>query len=263
MRKRSSIIAIGVIAALIVVAAFAVSMVFAGSPLQTATTGTPGTAAGTTTGTPATQQAQSTPVPPRYVRIWSSMCVEGVPYTLLSVPPDAKFAVVEEQKASSGPIKPSASLTPLASSGTGVPVTGGTGTSQASTMTGPGTPQVAMSTGTPQAGSGTGVPVTGGNGSLGIVPSQNSCTAMGTISGQQMVMCSGPQANTFTLYVHGSQGTETYHGQLWDCTAAKPTATKGPGGNLGPTGAGTGAATDTPAVANTPATPMPVASPTP
>ena len=257
MKSSSNIIAIGVIAALIIGAGFAVSMAFAGSPRQAATTGTPGAA---TTGT-----AQATPVPPSFVRVWSSMCVEGVPYTLLSVPPDTKFALVEESVA--GAVTPGATLTaiagtPQASSGTGVPVTGGTGTPAASMTTE--TPQATLSSGTSQAG-GTGVPVTGGTGSLGVVPGQNSCTALGTASGQQLVLCTGPQAAPFTLFVHGSQGSQTYKSQLWDCTIVDRTPrpdTPTPGTGTPSTGmpSPVSGPTDTP-VATTPTAPMPTNTP--
>ncbi len=258
MKSSSKIIATGVIAALIIGAAFAVTMAFAGSPLQAATTGTPGT------GTPgaagavaqATNTTQPTPVPPRYVRVWSSMCVEGVPYTLLSVPTDVRFALVQVQ-ASSGPVKPSASLTPQANGSTAGK---GTGTPQASTGSGTGAPQASIGTGTPQAANGTGVPVTGAQNSLGMVPAENSCTSLGTVSGVQLVMCTGPQASAYTLFAHGAQGSQTYMGKLWDCTVVNKTPA--PKNNVTGMGTATGmpAATMTP-VANTPTPPQPTSTP--
>ncbi len=273
MKSSSKIIATGVVAALIVGAAFAVTLAFAGSPLQAATTATPGT--GTPgTGTPgaagsvaqATNTMQPTPVPPRYVRVWSSMCVEGVPYTLLSVPTDVRFALVETQ-ASSGPVQPSASLTPQANgstaggAGTGTPqASAGTGTPQASMGSGTGTPQASIgSTGTPQAANGAGVPVTGAQNSLGIVPAQDSCTSLGTVSGVQLIMCTGPQASKYQLYAHGSQGTETYMGQLWDCSLPNRTPSPKNGSALG-TGTSMPGSTSTP-VANTPTPPQPTSTP--
>ncbi len=268
MKSSSKIIATGVIAALIIGAAFAVTMAFAGAPLQAATTGTPGTGTPSAAGAvaQATNTQQPTPVPPRYVRVWSSMCVEGVPYTLLSVPTDVRFALVQVQ-AAAGPVKPSASLTPQANgstaggAGTGTPQasTAGTGTPQASMGTGTGTPQASMGTGTPQAANGTGVPVTGAQNTLGMVPAENSCTSLGTVSGVQLIMCTGPQASKYTLYAHGSQGTQTYFGTLWDCTSGKTPSPK--------TSTGMSTATSAPAgptmtpVANTPTPPQPTSTP--
>ncbi len=264
MKSSSKIIATGVIAALLVGAAFAVTLAFAGSPLQAATTGTPGT------GTPgaagavaqATNTQQPTPVPPNYVRVWSSMCVEGVPYTLLSVPTDVKFALVEVQ-ASSGPVKPSASLTPQANGSTAGGT--GTGTPQASTgagtqQAGTGTPQASIGTGTPQAANGTGVPVTGAQNSLGMVPAEDSCTALGTVSGVQLIMCTGPQASKYELFAHGSQGSQTYNGQLWDCAVRTPAAKNNANGAGMITSMPT-SGTNTPPVANTPTTPQPTNTP--
>lgn len=262
MKSSSKIIASGVVAALIIGAAFAVTLAFAGSPLQAATTGTPGT--GTPgTGTPgaagsmaqATNTMQPTPVPPRYVRVWSSMCVEGVPYTLLSVPTDVRFALVETQ-ASSGPVQPSASLTPQANGSTA----GGAGTGTPQASTGTGTPQASISsTGTPQAANGAAVPVTGAQNSLGIVPAQDSCTSLGTVSGVQLIMCTGPQASKYQLYAHGSQGTETYMGQLWDCALPNRTPASKNGSAVG-TGTSMPGSTSTP-VANTPTPPQPTSTP--
>ncbi len=180
------------------------------------------------------------------------MCVEGVPYTLLSVPTDAKFAVVVPE----GVVVPP--------SITSVPVTGGSGTSTPSAT---GTATVAASvtsapstngTMTPQASIGAPpVPVTGDNDQLGQMPTQNSCTGLGVVSGVQLIMCTGPEGHAFTLYVRNSSGTQTYHGSLWDCSAMKT-----PVPNLAPSTATPTSQPTTLPVGTLPAT-LPPATPTP
>ena len=229
MKISSNLLILGVIAALIVGGAYAVTLALASPAAQQAATGTPGT--GTPMATRMTQE-RPTPAPVNLVRAWSSMCVEGVPYTLLSVPLDAKFALVIPQAS-------------VSTNGTAVPVTGGlqlpsgtvipaNGTSAPASTSFVGgtaaptetmTPQATTGTGTPQASNGTAiVPVTGANssnkGTLGQIPTQNACTAMGTMSGLQLVMCTGPEGNHYILYVHNASGTQAYQGTLWDCAKA-------------------------------------------
>src|SRR5512142_1844734 len=111
MKISSNLLILGVIAALILGGAYAVTLALASPAAQQAATGTPGAGTPMGTGT-ATTEAKATPAPPDLVRVWSSMCVEGVPYTLLSVPMDAKFALVIPQAS-------------VSTNGTAVPVTGG------------------------------------------------------------------------------------------------------------------------------------------
>lgn len=228
MKISFNLIVTGVIVAVLIGGAYAVNMAFASPGLQAAT-GTPGVTT-TSTGTVQPTAVTATPKPLSLVRVWNNMCVQGVPYALLSVPPEAKFALVlpESQIVAAaglpGPNTPNAPAgTAQAGAGTATPqASAGTSTPQASAGTA--TPQASTGGGTPQAAI-TSVPVTGG---FGQVPPINSCTGLGTLNGQQLVMCTGPQGSRYTLYVHDAQGTQTYMGTLWDCTPhALPNPNKG------------------------------------
>ncbi len=281
MKVPSNLVILGVIAALIIGGAFAVSIALASPGAQQTATGTPGTA---TAGTGAvmatgTTQAQGTPVPPLLVRVWNSMCVEGVPYTLLSVPLDAKFALVIPQAANSttGTAVPVTGGLKLPSgtviaSGTGAASSSGTAMPSGSSTAMPSgtsfvggtaaptetmTPQASTGSGTPQASNGTAiVPVTGAEsssnkGTLGQVPAQNSCTGLGQVSGLQLIICTGPEGNPYTLYVHDVNGTQTYNGTLWDCSKLNKTtsSSSSPASTALPVGSGTAPAATLPPTA--------------
>lgn len=211
MKIPFNLIVMGVIAALVIGGAYAVTLVLASSAgtsaAQAATTGTPGTA---TTTAQASPTQPGTPVPVSLVRVWSQMCVEGVPYTLLGIPTDAKFALVLPE--------PSPSLTTTPGATTAAP---GAATTAPGGAPGTATPQASIGTASPSSAAGA------------TTPGEPACTGLGTINGNQLVMCTGQQASTFTLYVHNSSGTQQYHGDFWDCGAKKAAGT-GAGAGLVP-----------------------------
>ncbi len=211
MKIPLSLIVMGVIAALIIGGAYAVTLALARpagvGAAQQATTGTPGTA---TTAAQASPTQPGTPVPVSLVRVWSQMCVDGVPYTLMAVPTDAKFALVLPE--------PSPSLTTTPGAATGA-ATSAPGAASGTATSAPGGAPV---TATPQASIGPASPSTVGGAST--MPGEPACTGLGTINGNQLVMCTGTQGTTFTLYVHNSKGTEQYHGDFWTCTSKKAAA---------------------------------------
>ncbi len=204
MKIPFNLVVMGMLAALVIGGAYAVTLALASpaasSAAQQATTGTPGTA---TTAAQASPAQPGTPVPVSLVRVWSQMCVDGVPYTLMGVPTDAKFTLVLPEPA------PSLTTTPGATSGVATSAPGG-----------------ASGTATPQASIGTASPPAGGGANA--ASSEPACTGLGSINGNQLVMCTGVQGTTFTLYVHDTKGTEQYHGDFWVC-GSKKTAGAAPG----------------------------------
>ncbi len=224
MRTPPNAVTISAIVVIVIAAALAVFLSIPKPPAQMPAPSTPRI---TTTLSPvkptptliATTIAQlaGTPLPGALVRVWNSMCVEGVPYTLLSVPLDAQFALVQAQ-----------AQVPM----TSIPLTGGTAApSVVPTYSTPAfvggtagpypTATALAATNTPV------VPVTGPNsskGTLGILPTQNSCTQLGQLNGLQMVMCTGPEQSRFTIYVRQGNTAQLYQGMLWDCSLATATA---------------------------------------
>ena len=198
-----------------------------------------------------------TPLPAALVRVWNSMCVEGVPYTLLSVPLDATFALVQAQGQVPMTAIPLTGLTPIPSViptySTPSFVGGTAGPSPTATSTLQGDNGTAL------------VPATGSkSGALGAVPTQDSCTELGPLNGLQMVMCTGPEGGVFNVYVRQGNTAQLYQGVLWNCTAPintpAPSATALPA--LSSTPQPTLASTTVPPTAVPPTVPPPTTAPT-
>ena len=224
MKIPSNIATIAVIAIILIAGGLAIVLSIPRSPKPLPPPITTGVAASATHAVSASNTplpttlplTPGTPLPAALVRVWNSMCVEGVPYTLLSVPPDARFALVQAQGQVPMTAIPLTGLTPIPSV---IPTystpgfVGGTA--------GP----LPTATTTPQAANGTAlVPATGSNsGSLGVAPTQNSCTALGQLNGLQMIMCTGPEGAVFNFYVRQGNAAQLYQGMLWNCTAPSNT----------------------------------------
>ncbi len=224
MQTRSNLVTIAVVVAILILALLAIIVAYPRPHAPVPVPNTPALSPSATNPIPASATAAATtlpvigtPLPGALVRVWSAMCVEGVPYTLFSVPLDARFALVQAEAHVPATSIPFTGMTALPS-----PIPTFSTPSFVGGTAGP------LPTATSQPGNGAAiVPATGSNGSLGIVPSQNSCTPLGQLNGLQMIMCTGPEGNPFTFFVREADKAQVYQGTLWNCTL--PSSTPVPG----------------------------------